>query len=59
MPTPLKAKEDTQAKFYIAQFEIKSISSFTYYVESKGQVAVIDPVRDIDYLIDFAASRNA
>lgn len=44
---------------YIKQFYTKCLSEAAYYVESEGEVAIIDPLRDIDEYIDLAASRGA
>lgn len=44
---------------YIEQINTKCLSAHAYYIESNGQVAIIDPMRDCQRFIDLAKSRNA
>lgn len=44
---------------YIQQFYTACLSEAAYYIESEGEVAIIDPLRDIDAYIDLAHQRNA
>ncbi len=44
---------------YIKQFYTGCISEAAYYIESEGQAAIIDPLRDTDGYIQFATERNA
>ncbi|MBA2501058.1 MAG: MBL fold metallo-hydrolase [Chitinophagaceae bacterium] len=44
---------------FIKQFYTGCLSEAAYYIESQGQVAVIDPLRDIDPYIQLAKERNA
>ncbi|MBC7949901.1 MAG: MBL fold metallo-hydrolase [Chitinophagaceae bacterium] len=44
---------------YIKQLYTGCLSEAAYYIESKGEAAVIDPLRDIDHYIDLAAERKA
>ncbi len=44
---------------YIKQFYTNCLSEAAYYIESEGEVAIIDPLRDIDSYLDFANQRNA
>lgn len=44
---------------FIKQFYTGCISEAAYYIESEGQAAVIDPLRDTDEYIQFAADRKA
>jgi glyoxylase-like metal-dependent hydrolase (beta-lactamase superfamily II)/rhodanese-related sulfurtransferase len=44
---------------YIQQFYTACLSEAAYYIESNGEVAIIDPLRDIDAYIELAAQRNA
>lgn len=44
---------------YIKQFYTHCLSEAAYYIESEGEVAIIDPLRDIDTYIQFAKERNA
>ncbi len=44
---------------YIKQFYTNCLSEAAYYIESKGEVAIIDPLRDIDAYIALAKERNA
>jgi len=44
---------------YIKQLYTGCISEAAYYIESDGEAAIIDPLRDIDQYIQLAAERNA
>src|SRR6185436_16778174 len=44
---------------FIQQLYIGCISEAAYYIESNGEAAVIDPLRDIDVYLDLANERNA
>ena len=44
---------------YIKQLYTGCLSEAAYYVESEGQAAVIDPLRDIDEYLEIATQRNA
>lgn len=44
---------------YIQQLYTNCLSEAAYYVESEGEAAIIDPLRDIDAYIQLAASRKA
>ncbi|MES2429911.1 MAG: MBL fold metallo-hydrolase [Bacteroidota bacterium] len=44
---------------YIKQLYTGCISEAAYYIESEGEVAIIDPLRDIEQYIQLAKSRNA
>ncbi len=44
---------------YIQQLYTQCISEAAYYIESNGEAAVIDPLRDIDVYIQLAAERKA
>lgn len=44
---------------FIKQLYTGCLSEAAYYIESKGEAAVIDPLRDIDAYIHLAAERNA
>lgn len=44
---------------FIKQLFTSCISEYAYYVESNGEAAVIDPLRDIDEYIKLAKERNA
>ena len=44
---------------YIKQLYTNCLSEAAYYIESEGQAAVIDPLRDIDVYLSLAAERNA
>ncbi|CAK74472.1 unnamed protein product (macronuclear) [Paramecium tetraurelia] len=53
------AEKTESPDFYIQQFYIECLSTFSYYIESKGEVAVIDPLRDIHQYIELSKNRNA
>ncbi|MEO6071026.1 MAG: MBL fold metallo-hydrolase, partial [Chitinophagaceae bacterium] len=44
---------------FIQQLYTGCISEAAYYVESNGEAAVIDPLRDIDTYLQLAKERNA
>jgi glyoxylase-like metal-dependent hydrolase (beta-lactamase superfamily II)/rhodanese-related sulfurtransferase len=44
---------------YIEQLYTGCLSEAAYYVESNGEAAVIDPLRDIEQYIELATQRNA
>ena len=43
----------------IEQLYTKYLSEAAYYIESKGEVAIVDPLRDIDVYIQMAKDNNA
>jgi len=44
---------------FIKQLYTSCLSEAAYYIESKGQAAIIDPLRDIEVYIELARERNA
>lgn len=44
---------------YIQQLYTGCLSEAAYYIESEGQAAIIDPLRDIDAYLQLAAERKA
>jgi glyoxylase-like metal-dependent hydrolase (beta-lactamase superfamily II)/rhodanese-related sulfurtransferase len=44
---------------YIEQLYTECLSEAAYFIESNGEAAIIDPLRDIDQYIQLAASKNA
>ncbi len=44
---------------FIKQLYTGCISEAAYYIESNGEAAIIDPVRDIDVYLDLATERKA
>ena len=44
---------------YIEQLYTKCLSEAAYFIESNGEAAIIDPLRDIDQYILLAESKNA
>lgn len=44
---------------FIKQLYTGCISEAAYYIESKGEAAIIDPLRDIDVYLDLASERKA
>jgi len=47
------------AHMFIKQFYTSCLSEAAYYVESEGEVAIIDPLRDTDVYVNFALERKA
>lgn len=44
---------------FIKQLYTGCISEAAYYIESNGEAAIVDPLRDIDVYLDIANERNA
>lgn len=44
---------------FIKQFYTNCLAESAYYIESDGEVAIIDPLRDIDVYLELAKKRNA
>ncbi len=44
---------------YIKQIYTSCLSQASYYIESKGCAAVVDPIRDVDIYLQLAKQRNA
>ncbi len=44
---------------FIQQLYTSCLSEAAYYIESDGQAAIIDPLRDIEAYVELAGSRNA
>lgn len=44
---------------FIQQFYTNCLSEAAYYIESNGEAAIIDPLRDIDIYLQLAKERNA
>ena len=44
---------------YIQQLYTNCLSEAAYFIESEGEVAIIDPLRDIDIYIKMASEKNA
>src|ERR1700752_4002016 len=44
---------------FIEQLYTGCLSEAAYYIESKGEAAVVDPLRDIDVYLELAKKRNA
>ena len=44
---------------YVEQIYTSCISEASYYIESDGQAAIIDPLRDTEKYLQLAKQRNA
>ncbi len=44
---------------YIEQLYTGCISEAAYYIESNGEAAIIDPLRDVEPYVEMAKTRNA
>lgn len=42
------ALKDESPDFFVQQFFLACISDFSYYIESHGEAAILDPIRDIE-----------
>jgi hydroxyacylglutathione hydrolase len=47
------------SELYIKQFYTSCLSESAYYIESNGEVAIIDPLRDTNDYLQHAKERNA
>src|SRR5690606_7772336 len=47
------------ASMYIEQLYTGCLAEAAYYIESNGECAIIDPLRDIHAYLEMAQSRNA
>ena len=50
---------ETSMQMIVEQIYTKCLSQGSYYIESEGEAAVIDPLREIDSYIERAAKRKA
>jgi len=46
-------------QFYVHQFNTPSISQYAYYVDSKNEALIVDPVRDIDQYLETLSQRKS
>ena len=44
---------------YVEQIYTKCLSEASYYIESKGEAAIIDPMRDVALYLELAKKRSA
>ena len=44
---------------YVEQIYTKCLAEAAYYIESNGEVAIIDPLREVDPYIQMANERGA
>jgi hydroxyacylglutathione hydrolase len=44
---------------YIEQIYTKCLAQTSYYIESEGLAAIVDPIRDVDNYIDIISKRNS
>ena len=44
---------------YIKQLYTNCLAEAAYYIESDGEAAIIDPLRDVDVYLDLAKKRNS
>ena len=51
--------QDKLITMFIKQFYTNCLSEAAYYIESEGEVAIIDPLRDIDAYLELATERKA
>jgi len=55
----LKQFSSASNPFYLQQLSTPCLAEFAYYVESNGEAAIIDPLRETKPYLDLAKSRNA
>jgi hydroxyacylglutathione hydrolase len=53
-----QCKGQKRTNMYIQQLYTTCLSEAAYYIESEGQAAIIDPLRDIDNYLALAKQRN-
>lgn len=51
-------KLNSENNFFIKQYVIGCLSQYSYYIESGHQCAIIDPMRDVDFYLDFIKQRG-
>lgn len=51
--------QQNQARMFVKQLYTGCLSEAAYYIESDGEAAVIDPLRDIEAYLDLANERKA
>lgn len=56
---PVKQFLDEKKDFYIEQLTTGCLAQYAYYIESNGEAAVIDPMRDTENIIKILQTRNA
>ena len=44
---------------FVQQFYTKCLSQASYYLDSEGMAAIVDPIRDIDQYLEMSKERNA
>lgn len=49
----------TMNGFYLEQFFAPCLAHYSYYIESNGEVAIIDPLRETKPYLDWLSNRNA
>lgn len=45
--------------YYVQQINTGCLSQYSYYIESKGEAVIIDPIRESDIYLDILKSRGA
>lgn len=55
---PVKRFLNTKKDYYFEQFNTSCLSEFSYYIESNGEAAIVDPIRDIDMYLELLQKRN-
>jgi glyoxylase-like metal-dependent hydrolase (beta-lactamase superfamily II)/rhodanese-related sulfurtransferase len=56
---PVKKFFNSKKDYYVEQFNTSCLSQYSYYIESNGEAAIIDPIRDIDLYLELLEKRNA
>lgn len=56
---PVRKYMESPKEYYLEQIQTGCLSQNAYYIESKGEAIVIDPMRDIDNILSLLKTRNA
>lgn len=58
-PLAVELLKNQQKNYYVQQFYTQCLAEATYYIESKGEVAIVDPLRDTEPYIKLAEKDGA
>jgi glyoxylase-like metal-dependent hydrolase (beta-lactamase superfamily II)/rhodanese-related sulfurtransferase len=56
---PVRKYMDSPKEYYIEQIQTGCLSQFAYFIESKGEAIVIDPMLDTENILCLLKTRNA
>lgn len=56
---PTKKTEKGTAEFFVEQIFTGCLAEYSYYIDSEGEAAIIDPIYDINIYLELASQRGA